>query len=193
MPTSMEVDYQQAIAIEPILRDSQDQKKYDRRGEEILLEGKCYKLGVCNSVFLSLMPAAVLSIVGMLLLIPVGVICYYKKVSHWRLYLTHESVFYHHDHTPCGCAGREWEIPLRYINELYVAPGTLDIHLYMEPSKMREYLSMSSCCCLGGPPSCELRDCLVLSNVANGEEFVEAVIAEQACSEELLYTVMVDV
>ena len=147
------------------------QKKYNDQGEEIVFEGVCHKPGVCSEVFWIYFYASVVSLLGMLILIPIGIFCGLKAMKDWKLYLTRSSVVYIRPRG-IGCCDEKYTIPFSDIDDISVAPGTRDIWVRMETSKINEYIGWWS------RPMCGQLVALVLSNVANGEEFVAAVKRE---------------
>ena len=165
---------QQAITMEPATTTVHKNpgfqpQKYDSNGEEIVFEAECHKSGVCCDVFWRYFYASVVSLLGMLILIPIGIICSLKAPKNWKLYLTRSSVVYHR---PTGFCGNHWTVPFDLIQDIYVVRGTKDIWVKMEPADVYKYIG--SC----NRPMCGDLNCLVLSNVANGEDFVAAVKRE---------------
>ena len=160
----------QAINIEPL---QQQPKKRDANGEEIIFEGICYKRGFRNWVFFNYCIVPSISIVGMIVGLIVSIWCCFKVVKDWKLYLTRDKIYYTAAAGSCCCPDT-MAISLSDIDDIYVAQGTKNIWVRMEPSKVNEYIPWCS------RPVCWQLNCLVLSYVANGNEFVDAVKKEMA-------------
>lgn len=147
----------------------QQNRKLDKNGDEIIIEGVCYNNGVYLEFFLRTLAVSIISLLGMLIAIPIGIVLAKAAVKSFQLYLTKKSICYHRAY-PSFCGVPTWVIPLSYITNIE-AVGSSSIWIYMENKRIVEYLG-------GSPwPFCA-PSYLVLSNVKNCEEFVHAVKGE---------------
>ena len=166
---------QQAITMEPAITTVHKNpgfqpQKYDSNGEEIVFEAECHKSGVCFDVFRVYFYPSVMSLLGILLLIPIGIICSLKAPKDWKLYLTRSSMVYHR---PNGCCCKQhYTVPFDLIQDIYTVRGTKNIWVKMEPADLYKYIGWCN------RPLCGDINFLVLSNVANGKDFVAALKRE---------------
>jgi hypothetical protein len=107
-------------------------------------------------------------IVGFVFGVPIGVCCGIKAIKDWKLHVTHTSVKYSKP-TGINCCDKSWVIPFGDIDDIFVCSGAKDVWVRMDPRKVDEYLGWCH------KPLCRKLNCLVLSNVSNGHEFVAAV------------------
>ena len=164
----------QAINMQPTQQHNNpgfQPKKYDENGEEVVFEGVCNKTGVCGEVFWIYFYASVVSLLGMIILIPIGIICSIKATRDWKLYLTRNRVVYRQPIGMC-CCDTNYNIPFSDIQDISTVPGTKDILVRMDPEKVCEYIHWCN------RPACGTLIGLVLSNAANREDFVAAVKRE---------------
>ena len=157
----------QAINIEPL---EQQSKKYDDNGEEIIFEGIFYKRGFRTWAcwYICFYPGA--SLLGMFIGMFVCIWCWFKGAKNWQLYLTHDNICY----TSAGCSTKTTVINISDIDEIFVTSDK-EIYVGMEPSKINKYIGHW---CFR--PICRQVRYLVLSYVANNNEFVDAVKREMA-------------
>lgn len=145
--------------------------KLDENGEEIIEEGICNRSGVYLEFSMRALGASVVSLLGGLIAIPIAIIMAKAAVKSFVLYLTKRSIHYHQAYPNC-CGVKTWVIPLDYITSIDPV-GTNDIWIYMEKNRVAEFLGGSLQSTLFGTPSY-----LILNNVKNNEEFVQAVKRE---------------
>ena len=145
--------------------------KLDKDGEEIVMEGVCYRKGVYWEIFFRALLVSIISLIGVLILIPIILLWFARAcVKSFNLHLTKKRIHYHQSH-PCGYI---LNIPLSDITSIK-AVGT-DIHVYMEKRRINQLQGgcVPSDSCL----SFLIPSYLVLYHVENNREFVEAVERE---------------
>lgn len=163
---------QQAIQMQP-MRQQQNPVRQNQRyvcdqdGEEIVFKGLCSRCGVCWDVFWHWMFILVPFVVGIVIGCPIATCCGIKAIKEWRLHVTRTSVKYKSP-TGIGCCDKNWVIPFCDIEDIFVCRGTNDVWVRMDTRKVDAYLGCWN------KPLCK-KNCLVLSNVSNGHEFVTAV------------------
>lgn len=125
-------------------------------------------------IALRVLSVSIISLLGMVIAIPLGIALAKAAVKSFRLYLTKKKIHYHQAYPDWGFGVRTWKIPLSDVTR--VASAGTDVWVYMEREKIARYVgdSMPVIECLS---SC-VPQYLILSNVKNSAEFVEAVMKE---------------
>lgn len=146
----------------------------NENGEQIIIEAECHKSSVyCDAIF-KIFLLSIISLLGILILIPLAFFLTCAAMKNWRLYLTQKAIHYHALSLDC-LGGRSWVIPLSYIKEIHAIPVQKQIWLKMEISKVRKFIFVGkACCCFKDPEHAHL----ILQYVKNSEEFVQAVKGE---------------
>jgi len=164
----------QVVTMKPQERQQLQELKVDHNGEEIIMEGACYKLNLYFLLFIFTFVAAICLPVIMLNIIFVVILIFVVihvciGIKKWQLYLTRSYIHYH----PASLGCNNWTIPLSYINDIRF--GGLKIFIYMEKARVAEFIK--GCC------QCSesmLLDYVTLQNVTNSNEFIAAVKREIA-------------
>lgn len=144
--------------------------KLDENGEEIIVEGICHRSGVYLEFLMRTLAVSVISLLGGVIVIPIAIFMAKAAVKSFVLYLTKRSIHYHQAYPNC-CGVKTWVIPLNYITSI-VPVGTNDIWIYMEKNRVVEFLGGSLLLTFCAPSY------VILNNVENNEEFVQAVKRE---------------
>ena len=163
---------QSPVTTAPTQQQANPAYKKDENGEEILFEGVCNSRGLCYAVFWIYFQAAVISLLGMVLLIPVGIICGLMAPKNWRCYLTRTGIKYRRP-IGIGCCDVSYDIPFADIEDIEVELVSNDILVRMETETANKYVSSWN------RPLCGRLIGVYLTNVENGEDFVAAVKREK--------------
>jgi hypothetical protein len=165
---------QQAIQMQPQRQKQnpnfkQKQKNmYDRDGEEIVFKGVCDRFGVCCDVFwLWIFNVAERNDPALITAVdPSWLAVFHTGVSDVKLpILDGLNSTADTDGNTKDEANDEGD----QSDDIFVCSGTKDVWVRMDPRKVDEYLGWCH------KPLCRKLNCLVLSNVSNGHEFVAAV------------------
>lgn len=160
-----------SIELEPknYVTPNSKQKK-DKHDNKILFEGTHDRESVFCIFGCVLLFLVVLTVGIVILLLPLYFTMCFCNFKSWRLYLTRSAIY--HTYIPNSGMNvwkREWVIPLRDIKDIFVMSGcgSTDIAVVVG-NKVFDYI----------PPSqhhlIDNQNCLLVSNVKNREEFVEA-------------------
>ena len=154
--------------------ESQQTVKLDENGEEIIMEGICYRKGVYWYYFYRALLLGIMAPLALVIVIPfyivfVKVYC----VKGFKIYLTKRNIQYHQPYPNC-CGVKTLTIPLSYITSVEAVGAT--IRIYMEKRKVNAFLG--NLYPNDGWLSILIPNYLALDYVDNSQEFVEAVKRE---------------
>ena len=157
---------------------SHNHSNVDENGEQIIIEGVCYRRGY----WVAFIMAALTGLVGLvtLLIVPIALCLALAAIKAWRLYLTRDAI--HYRRQTCCCHLKTAVIPLSCVKDVAVETGTNNVLLLMEVDDIHKYMipmvdvPLFWYCC---PHETYVK----LWYVANCQSFVQAVKQEIANKE----------